>query len=314
MRVALFGATGFVGSYIIDALLADKHVPVVLVRPGSEGKVRHSDHCMTVPGDIDDSAAVAATLRDCDAAIYLIGILREDPQAGITFNALQYEGAKRCIDAAGERGVAHFLLMSANGVHAEGTAYQRSKYQAEQYLAGSNLAGTVFRPSVIFGEPRGRMEFCTQLLGEMIEPPIPAPAFFTGLIPGRGGFAMSPVHVEDVAQAFVRSLGDTRTHDQVYPLGGAKTLTWPAIIKCIAAAAGRRKLVLLAPAFGVRLACLLLDRYSWFPLTRDQLTMLLEGNAVDSRAAFEMFGIEERGLNAASLAYLTEGGRQSAAV
>jgi NADH dehydrogenase len=310
MRVALFGATGFVGSYIIDALLAAGHLPVVMVRPGSEHKVRQSDHCITVPGDIGDGAAVAATLRDCDAAIYLIGILREDPAAGITFESMQFDGAKRCIDAAAERGVSRFLLMSANGVCADGTAYQRSKFKAEQYLAKSGLAWTVFRPSVLFGEPRGRMEFCTQLLEQMIEPPIPAPAFFTGLLPGRGGFAMSPVQVEDVAQAFVRSLTEPRCEGQVYPLGGAETLEWPEIIKRIAAAAGRRKLILPAPAFAVRAACLLLDRYAWFPMTRDQLTMLLEGNAVESRAAFETLKIRERAMTAAALSYLTDGARQ----
>ncbi|MBT8084221.1 MAG: NAD(P)H-binding protein [Woeseia sp.] len=309
MRVALFGATGFVGSYLIDALLAAQHVPVVLVRPGSEAKVQHSDHCITVPGDIDDAAAIAATLRDCDAAIYLIGILREDRAAGITFEALQYEGARRCIDAAKEHGVKRFLLMSANGVCADGTAYQRSKYRAEQYLAQSGLAGTVFRPSVVFGDPRGRMEFCTQLVEQMIEPPIPAPAFFTGVSPGSGGFEMSPVHVEDVAQAFVAALSDERCVGKVFELGGAETLSWPRIIKRIAAAAGRRKLVVPAPAIGVRLACLVFDRFSWFPITRDQLTMLLEGNEVDSRAAFELLGINERGLSAATLTYLTDGGR-----
>lgn len=309
MRVAIFGGTGFVGSYIIDALLEAEHEPVVLVRPGNEGKVRHSDRCLTVPGDINDTAAIAATLRDCDVAIYLIGILREDPAAGITFEALQFEGARRCIDAAKELGVSRFLLMSANGVHADGTPYQSTKFRAEQCLAQSGLSGTVFRPSVIFGDPRGRMEFCTQLGEQMIDPPIPAPAFFEGLLPWRGGFEMSPVHVNDVAQAFVRAITDERTVGQVFALGGAETLSWPQIIERIAAALGRRKLILPAPAFFVHLACLALDRFSWFPITRDQLALLLEGNAVQSREAFELLGITERGFNVAALGYLESGGR-----
>ena len=36
MRVAIFGGTGFVGSYLVDELLELEHLPVVLVRPGSE--------------------------------------------------------------------------------------------------------------------------------------------------------------------------------------------------------------------------------------------------------------------------------------
>lgn len=304
MRVAIFGATGFVGSHIVDKLLDAGHEPVVLVRPGSERKLRKAEHCLIVPGAIDEGAAIAATLRDCDAAIYLIGILREDPAAGITFEALQYEGAKRVIDAAREQGVKRFLLMSANGVCADGTDYQRSKYRAEQHLASSGLDGTVFRPSVIFGEPRGLMEFCTQLREQMIAPPIPAPAFFRGLSPASGGFEMSPVHVEDVALAFVRSLASPATVGKVYPLGGGETLAWPEIIRRIAAAAGQRKIVLPAPAAFVHAACLVFDRFSWFPITRDQLTMLLEGNAVDSREGFADLDIEERAMTVEALDYL----------
>ena len=304
MRVALFGGTGFVGSYVVDALLEAGHEPVVLVRPGSEGKVPQADRCLAVVGDLDDRAAVAATLRDCDAAIYLVGILREQPGAGITFEALQYEGACRVIDMARERGVGRVLLMSANGVRPDGTPYQRTKYRAEQHLAQSGLDWTVFRPSVIFGDPRGRMEFCTQLKRDMIDPPIPAPAFFRGLSPAAGGFSMTPVHVEDVARAFVCALGSDEARGRTWALGGAETLDWPEIIRRIAAAGGKRKLILPAPAIFVHTACFVLDRFDWFPITRDQLAMLLDGNAVAERAAFECFGIDERPMSIEALDYL----------
>ena len=35
MKIAIFGGTGFVGSYIIDELLKNDHEPLVLVREGS---------------------------------------------------------------------------------------------------------------------------------------------------------------------------------------------------------------------------------------------------------------------------------------
>lgn len=34
MRVALIGGTGFVGGYLVDALLGAAHLPVLLARPG----------------------------------------------------------------------------------------------------------------------------------------------------------------------------------------------------------------------------------------------------------------------------------------
>ena len=185
---------------LFDELVNQGHTPVALVRPGSERKLRQADACVQVSGAIDEADAIRRTLEGADAAIYNIGILRALPRRGITFDALHFEGAKRSIDLAAETGVRRFLLMSANGVRADGTAYQRSKYMAEQYLATTGLEWTVFRPSVLFGDPRGRMEFATRLLRDIVRSPLPAPLFFDGLLPlDAGGFRLSPVHVKDVA-------------------------------------------------------------------------------------------------------------------
>jgi NADH dehydrogenase len=304
MRTAIFGGTGFVGSYLVDALLDAGHEPSLLVRPGSEKKVRHADRCRLTIGEIDDDEAIAGTLEGCSAAIYLIGILREHPAKGITFKAMQYEGARRVIDAAKSRHVERFLLMSANGVKPDGTGYQRSKFEAERYLERSGLHGTVMRPTVIFGDPRGRIEFATQLRDQMIRPPIPAPAFFSGLLPGRGTFSMTPVFVEDVASAFQRSLDDDATVGRTLYLGGGEELSWPAIIRRIAEASGRRKLIVPVPAAAVHVAAALLDRFSFFPLTRDQLTMLMEGNTVPETDDFDRLGIRPAAMTVDRLAYL----------
>ena len=42
MKVSVIGGTGFVGSYIIDELIANDHIPRLLVRKGSEYKVIQS--------------------------------------------------------------------------------------------------------------------------------------------------------------------------------------------------------------------------------------------------------------------------------
>ena len=93
MNVAILGATGFVGSYIVDALVAAGHTPRALVRPGSENKLRHRERCEIVAGDVDDAAAVGRLMAGADAAIYNIGIIRDFPSKGITFEAMHYEGA-----------------------------------------------------------------------------------------------------------------------------------------------------------------------------------------------------------------------------
>lgn len=309
MKVALFGGTGFVGGYIVDELLERGHEPVVLVRPGSGGKLRQAERCQQVPGDIGDPEAVRAALAGCRAAIYSIGILRELPYRGITYQKLHFEGAKLSMDLAQEAGVRRYLLMSANGVRADGTGYQQTKYLAEQYLQTCELDWTIFRPSVIFGDPRGAIEFATQLHRDLIGMPIPAPLFHPGLLPlNAGTFGLSPVHVQDVARAFVSALGMPETIGHSYALGGPECLEWKQIVQIIARATGTTKLAVPAPAWAVRLVAGLLDRFEFCPITRDQLDMLLEGNCCGADALREVFQIEPKGFTPEALGYLSPPG------
>ncbi len=303
-RIGLFGGTGFVGSYLVDALLANDFHPVLLVREGREQRFEQRDRCTIVIGDIGDDNAVRRVVEDCEALIYNIGILREFPDRGITYEKLHVEGACRAMDAATVAGVRRFLLMSANGVKADGTGYQRTKFRAERYLQDLDLDWTIFRPSVLFGDPRGRMEFATQLSTEIIDSPLPAPLFHGGLLPlGAGQFRMSPVHVSDVAGAFVKALQDPHTIGQILHLGGPETLSWREILTRLAEVKGRTKLMLPVPALGVMAAAAVLDRFEAFPITRDQIRMLLEGNAC-APDDLKKLGIDPKAFSTEALQYL----------
>jgi len=305
MRVSVFGGTGFVGGYLIDALLEHGHHPVLLVRPGSEAKVRHAGQCTLVNGDIADTGAVRKAVDGADAVIYNIGILREFPARGITYEALHFEGARRAMNAAKAAGVNRFLLMSANGVKSDGTGYQRSKYMAEQYLATTGLDWTILRPSVLFGDPRGRMEFATRLYRDVVRSPLPAPLFYDGLMPMDAGmFRMSPVHVKDVAAVFAQALEMPETAGRIFALGGPDALTWKDILQTIARAAGTAKWMLPAPVMLLKGIAAMLDQYAFFPITRDQLTMLMEGNTCDGYEPFRTFGLVTTPFNTANLSYL----------
>jgi len=306
MRVAIFGGTGFVGSYLVDAIAdAGMHLNL-LVREGSASRVNRAENSTTTVGDIDDPAAVSRVLEGADAVVYNIGILRELPRRGITFEALQLQSAKRVIDAAQQQGIQRFLLMSANGVDAGSTAYQRTKLGAEQHLRSSGMDWTIFRPSVVFGDPRGRMEFATQLKRDIIDPPFPAPLFFPGLNPTAAGrFELSPVHVGDVASAFTAGLQGDATSRQVLHLGGPVALTWRQILQTIADATGRRKVMVPVPAFGVNAAAALFERWEHFPITRDQITMLLQGNRCAPDDLVHL-GIEPTPFDPRSLRYLSD--------
>ncbi len=315
MKVAIVGGTGFVGVYLVDELLRAGHTPRLLVRPGSESKVEQPQACELVPGDLSDAAALAKCNDGADALVYLVGLLREEPARGVTFEECQYRGVERAIEAARRNGVRRCLLMSANGVREDGTSYQRTKYRAEQLVKASELGWTLFRPSVIFGAPRGRMEFCTQLYEDVVKSPFPAPLFFAGLdVAAAGEFCFSPVHVENVAAAMGQSLTNEAALGECYPLGGPEELSWKTLIQRIATAGGKgTKLAVPVPVAPVRLAAGLFDSQSWFPLSRDQLTMLMEGNTCDGRQAFSTFGIQPIACDLSALAYLGPGVSRSGA-
>lgn len=306
MKTGLVGGTGFIGSYIVDRLLDCGHTPRLLVRKGSEQKIRQPQRCETIQGAVTDPDALTEMIDGCDALIYLIGILRDFPERNITFEDLQYRGFERCLSLAQSRGIRRVILMSANGIEQGNLPYQRSKRRAEELLEHSGTDWTIFRPSVVFGDPRGRMEFSTQLKKQLIEPPIPATIFFPGLNVASAGLQpMSPVHVENVAQAFVVSLDDKSTFGQRYVLAGPDTLYWKNIIRIIAIASGKSgKIMAPVPAWGVRLVAKMMQGFEWFPLTTDQIDMLMQGNVGESREIFDRFGIIPLSFNEKNLGYL----------
>ena len=306
MKVALFGGTGFVGSYIIDELLKNGHEPVVLVRDGSESKLNNSEKCKIISGDVTDVKSIENTIDGSDAVIYCIGIIREFPRKGITFEKLHFQAAKDCIDISKRLDVKRFIMMSANGVKVDGTGYQRTKYLAEEYLKFSNLDWTIFRPSLIFGDPRGgdRPEFCSQLKKDMLSLPFPAPNFHPGLNPMNAGkFAMSPIHIKNVAEFFVKSIDLKESIKKTYCLGG-EAYYWKDIISTIAKSYGKKKWSVPAPAIGVQILATVLGRFSWFPITKDQISMLLEGNVCESEEYYNLFKIEQIPFNTETLSYL----------
>tara|TARA_B100001146_G_C16119016_1_gene407131 strand:- start:62 stop:1009 length:948 start_codon:yes stop_codon:yes gene_type:complete len=304
VKVAIFGSTGFVGSYIVSKLLSQDFIPRVLIRKGSESKITSGSE--VIYGDIQDRNSILETMEGTEAVVYNIGIIRQFPHKNLTFKELHVNGVNRCIELAKSIGVKQFILMSANGVKPDGTEYQRSKWEADRILKKSGLKWTIFRPSLIFGDPcgQGRPEFCTQIRDDMLSLPVPAPLFYEGLFSFNAGlFSMSPIHVDNVADFFVKAIAQESCNGKIYNLGGPESLTWKEIIHQIALASKKRTWKMPVPVFAVKIAAKMLDRFEWFPVTRDQLIMLLEGNVVSDHY-FDEFSITPRKFIKDNLGYL----------
>ena len=317
MKVALIGGTGYVGSYICDELIANEHTPRILVREGSESKVIAPKKCELIKGDISDENSIRELIKGSDAVIYLVAVIREFPKRGITNDKLQFRGSELASNIASELGVKRFLLMSALGANADMDAsnYQKAKHLSEQVIKNTELDWTIIRPSSLFGDPRGnnRPEFCKALKEDMLEIipgfpnslPFPAPSFFEGLIPVNAGeFSFSMIHVKDVAKIFVKLISDKNQFGKTISLGGNEDFTWNHVIKNIAAASNKKVLMAPAPISIVMAAASLLDWWSGFPVTRDQLKDLVKGSTCNSEDIFKKYEINPIPFNKENLSYL----------
>ena len=300
--VAILGGSGFVGEYIIDELLESGYSVKMIKRKQSAS--HPTGGCLEVVADLH-SDLLYEKLRGCDCVIYNIGIIREFPNKGISFKDLHQDLAVHVIDMAQKAGVRKFILMTANGVDRCLTDYERTKFKAEQHLMKSKLKWTIFRPSVIFGDPKGKMEFCTQVKKEMIRTPLPLPMFFSGInILSAGVFEMSPIHARNVAQFFVGAIDKEDSNQRIYELGGTTSYSWREMLQIISDACGKRKWSTPIPICVVKLVAFFFDRFSWFPVTREQLTMLSQGNVCESEKYFSDFNIDEINFNVTALEYL----------
>jgi NADH dehydrogenase len=282
MQVLVTGASGFVGNEVVRELLARGHQVKALVRRGSERKLKERDRVEVVSGDCLHLEMLGPALGGCDAAIHLVGIIREFPGKGVTFERVHVQATRNVVDAAKAAGVRRYLHMSALGARPEpADPYHLTNWQADEYVVNSGLAYTIFRPSVIYGPDDQSINLFARQIRRL--------PFFP--IVGDGTYQLQPVPVWTVAQAFALALELPHTEDKIYDVGGPEPLTFNQIIDTIAAVLKRKVAKVHQPIWCMQVAASMCGRFKWFPLTPGQLRMLLEGNTCDPSAFYADFGL-----------------------
>lgn len=241
--IAVTGATGFVGGHVVRALLDRGWTVRALSHSNKEiADLRDRDReaVTIVVGDINDPDALNELVRGCDAAIHLVGIIRESK--GKRFESLHVEATRSVIAACKRTGVGRYLHMSALGVSDEAlTEYQKTKFKAEEIVRASDLDWTIFRPSLIHGPGGEFTQMMIQWSRGEIAPWIGMPYFRrpeTEQSVPLGGVNyidpdVQPIVVTDVANYFADALDRPQTIGEIFNLVGGEKLSWPAMLEYV---------------------------------------------------------------------------------
>jgi uncharacterized protein YbjT (DUF2867 family) len=293
--VTVFGGSGFLGRYVVQALAKRGYrVLVATRRPEIAGRLQplgDVGQIHAVQANLRHPASVANAVAKADHVVNLVGILKEGGRQ--RFDALQAQGPRIIADAAAPD--ARVIHVSAIGADAgSASRYARSKAEGEAGLFAARSDATVFRPSILFGPGDG---FFTRFA---------ALARLLPIIPLAGADTrFQPVYAGDVAEAIARAVDGTVPVGRVYELGGPEVRTLREIVKDVLAITERRRMLLALPwsvarAQGSVLG--FLDRISLglmpadFVITRDQVILLERDNVVSEAAIREGRTLEGLGI------------------
>jgi dihydroflavonol-4-reductase len=249
MKVLVTGATGFVGSHLVEALRRRDAEVTALVRSPGKAAALGRQGVRLVTGDLHDRAALESATRGQAIVFHVAGLVAARDEAG--FLQANRDGTANLLETAGRAGVGRFVLvssMAAGGPSSAGrpltgtepprpvTAYGRSKLAAEELVRASQVPWTILRPPMVYG-PRDREVLRVFRLARL------------GLGPvfGDGTQELSAVHGADLARALVASATSERAARRLYYACYPESFTSAAFVAAVGDAVGRPVKVIRIP-------------------------------------------------------------------
>lgn len=300
--VLVTGASGFVGTHTLQALLGADHRVAALVRTRTAGEAvldrltpAQRERVELCTGDVTRPETLSTALAGVDAVVHLVAIPR-DLRGGADLRLINTEGTRAVVEAMRTAGVRRLVHMGAMGVVDDPALhYASSKAKAEALVSASTLDWTILKPSLQFGPGDGFFNIIADL-ARMSPGVIP--------VPGSGDSRFQPIHVGDVARVVVESLADPSTVGRSMELGGPRYWTYREITREVLQALGKRRLIvpMPVPLIGLVARTSELARIP-FPVASDQLRQLRLDNIGPLGLIDERFGWTPRDM-AGQLGYL----------
>lgn len=123
MRILVTGGCGFIGSHVVDALLAAGHEPVVLDDLSTGKRANVPDPVAVVEGSIEDAGAVARAMEGCGAVVHLAAIasVQKCNETWAASHAVNVTGTVTVLEAARDAGRIPVVYASSAAIYGDNT-------------------------------------------------------------------------------------------------------------------------------------------------------------------------------------------------
>ncbi len=270
MHALVTGGTGFIGSHLVETLLAEGHEVRCLVRDRRRlGWLAGLQGVGLAQGDVDDPPSLRECLEGVDQVYHVAGLTRA-PTAR-EFLRVNAEGTRHLVRACleGTRGPRRFIYLSS--LAAAGpmpsaipiaedilprpvSPYGRSKLEGEVAVlaAKDRLHVTVLRPPVVYGpRDRGVLEFARWVARGLL--PMPAG-------PPR---SLSLCYIQDLVAALLAAGEVEVASGEIFHVAGEGAFTWQEVGDALGDALGVRPKPMRLPVPVLLAVATIADSWGW---------------------------------------------------
>lgn len=256
MKVAVVGATGYVGGRLVPELLAAGHDVRCLARnPDRLTGVEWRDQVEVAAADVLDRGSLERAFDGVDAVYYLVHAMGHARD----FERTDRLGAENARVAAEHAGVGRVVYLGGLGDEGGGqlSHHLSSRHEVGRVLAEGSVPVTELRAAVIIGSGSASFEMLRHLVEVL--PVMVCPRWVTRT-------RCQPIAIADVLHHLVAVLDEPATAGRIVEIGGPDVLTYRDMMDRYADLAGlRRRVVLPVPLLTPRLSSLWLNLVTPLP-------------------------------------------------
>src|SRR5699024_267844 len=245
MKAFITGGTGFIGSHLVDTLIADKSYDEVRCLVRTKEKWLKGKPFKKFEGDLHDLNVIQKAVEGVDVIFHIAGRVKApDYQLLKRANVDATENLLRIAQKAGVPKMVVLSSLAAAGPSRSQTLtedtpmqpvslYGKSKKQMEQLIhkaADKNISITVLRPAAVYGPREEQIYSFFKMADKRICP-----------IVGDGEQPkVSLVYVDDVVQSCLKAADDKTPGVETYFVSGAEISTWKQIKKVTSKVLGKK--------------------------------------------------------------------------